>query len=63
VVICTEVAERTLNTWRILLRSNFQVAIVSLSFFAWKCRETTFRLPRSTMLLRISATALRLRAR
>jgi len=63
VVICTEAVERTLNTWRILSRSNLQVAIVSLSFFAWKCRETMSRLPRSTMPLRISATALRLGAR
>ena len=53
------VTERTSKTWRILLRSNLQVAIVSLSFFAWNARETAFRLPRrSTMFFWISAKAL-----
>ena len=29
-----ELTERTLKTWSALLRSNFQAAIISLSFFA-----------------------------
>ena len=57
-----KVKERTLKTWRILLRSSLQVAIVSLSFFAWKSREAAFRLPRLTMFFWISATVLPLRA-
>ena len=53
--------ERTLNIWRIPLRPNFQAAMVSLSFFAWKSRETEF-LPLFLMtLLWIPATVLRLR--
>ena len=39
----TQVMERTLKIWRILLRSNFQAAIVSLSLFEWKTRESRFR--------------------
>ena len=58
-----EVMERTLKMWRILLRSNLQAAIASLSFFEWKIREIAFRLPPLTTPLRISATALRLRDR
>jgi len=33
---------RTLKIWRILLRSNFQATMVSLSFLAWKSREAKF---------------------
>ena len=51
--------ERTLNTRRILLRSTLQVAIVSLSFFAWKIRVTMFRLPCLMTFRWISATVLR----
>jgi hypothetical protein len=54
--------ELTLKTRRILLRSDFQVAITSLSFFACKSRETTFRLPFLTIPLWISANLLRPRA-
>ena len=53
-----EVMERTLKMWRILLRSNLQAAIASLSFFEWKIREIAFRLPPLTTPLWISATAL-----
>jgi len=41
------------------LRSNLQAAICSLSFFAWRRREISFRLPCLMSLLWISATALR----
>jgi len=51
--------ERTLKTSRILVRSDFQAVIFSLSFFAWRCRETTFRLPCLTIPVWIAATALR----
>ena len=50
----------TLNTRRILFRSALQPAIIWLSFFAWKAREIPFCLLRSTTLLRMSATVLRL---
>ena len=42
----TKVAGPTLKTWRILLRSNSQATIASLSSFEWKSREAVFRLPR-----------------
>ena len=35
--------ERTLKTWRILSRSDFQAEIASWSSFAWKSLETAFR--------------------
>jgi hypothetical protein len=50
--------ELTLKTRRILMRSDFQVAIASLSFFACKSRETIFRLPFLTTPLWISANLL-----
>ena len=40
------------------MRSNLQAAILSLSFFAWRCRETTFRPPCLMILLWIAPTAL-----
>lgn len=43
------------------MRSCLQVAIASLSFFAWNTREAACRLPRLTTFLWISATVLRLR--
>jgi len=52
---------RTLKIWRILLRSTFQVAMVSLSFFAWKSRKAEFLPLCSMTFLWISATVLRLR--
>ena len=57
----TKVTEPTLKTWRILLRSNPQAAIASLSSFEWKSRENVFRLPRLITFFWISATVLRLR--
>ena len=57
-----EVTKHTLKTWRILLRSDLQAAIVPWSFFAWKAREIAFRLPPLTTPLWISATALRPKA-
>ena len=52
----------TLKTRRILLMSDFQAAIVSLSFFAWRSRKAAF-LPLCLMiLLWISATVLRPRS-
>jgi hypothetical protein len=54
--------ELTLKTRRILLRSDFQPMIVSLSFFAWRSRETTFCLPFLMISLWISANVLRPRA-
>lgn len=54
----TEVTGRTLKTWRILLSSNFQAVIASLSFFAWISREAGL-LPLCLMtFLWISATVL-----
>jgi hypothetical protein len=53
--------ERTLKTRRILLRSNFQPAIVSLSLFAWKRRETAFCLPFLMSFLWISVNVLQSR--
>ena len=53
-----KLAERTVKTWRTLLRSNFHEAIVSLSLFAWTSREGKLRPPFSTTLSRISATVL-----
>ena len=44
---------------RILLRSNFQLAIVSLSFFARRSRETGFRLPLLVIFTSISVSMLR----
>ena len=41
------------------MRSNLQAAIRSLSFFACRCREITFRLPCFVILPRISSIALR----
>jgi len=54
----TKTTERTLNTRRILLRSDLQPAIVSLSLVAWKNRESTFRLLCLMVFLWISATIL-----
>jgi len=54
----TEAIKRTLKILRILTRSNFQAAILSLSFFACRCREITFRFRRSMIFVSISATAL-----
>ena len=54
----TDVTGRTLKIWRVWLRSDFQAAIVSLSFFACKSRETLFRLLCLITLLWISATVL-----
>ena len=42
---------RTLKISRMSSRPNLQAAIVSLFFFAWKCRETAFRLPHLTNFL------------
>ena len=52
---------RTLKTWSNLLRSNFQAAIISLSFLACKSREVIFRSPFLTIFLWISAMVLGLR--
>ena len=57
----TKAMERTLKTCRILLRSDFQAPIFSLSPVAWKTRETAFRLPCLMTFLWISATVLRSR--
>jgi len=57
-----DATKHTLKTWRILLRSNFQAAIVSLSFFACTSRETAFRPLRLMTFLWIPATVLRSRA-
>ena len=57
-----ETTERTLKTWRILLRSIFQAAIVSLLSLAWTSRETTFRPLCFVTFLLISSTVLRSRA-
>ena len=57
----SKMTERTLKTWRILPSSNFQPAIVSLSFFARRSRETTFRLLCLLTFLWISPTVLRSR--
>ena len=54
--------ERTLKTRRILLRSDFQPAIISLSLFAWKSRETAFCLPFLMSFLWIPANMLQSRA-
>jgi len=56
----TETMKRTLKTLSILLRSVFQAAIFSLSFFAWRCRKNTFRLLCLITFSWIAATALRL---
>ena len=55
----TKPTGRTLKTWRILTRSDLQAAILSLSFFAWRCRKIIFRLPCLIIFPWISATALR----
>jgi len=55
----TIMTERTVKTWRILLRSNFQAAITSLSFFAFESRDSRFRLHFSMIFSRIPATVLR----
>ena len=55
----TKTTKRTLNTRKILLRSDLQPAIVSLSLAAWKNRVTTFRSPCLMVFLRISATTLK----
>ena len=57
----TEGIERTLKTWRILTRSCFQPAILSLLLFERINRVAAFRLPCLTTFLWISATVLRLR--
>jgi hypothetical protein len=54
--------ELTLKTRRILPRSDFQVAMVSLSFFACKSRETAFRFPNLMIFPWISASVLPPRA-
>ena len=41
------------------MSSNLQAAILSLSSFAWRCRETKYRLPCLTILVWIVATALK----
>ena len=48
----------TPKTWRILSRSNLQVVIVSLSFFAWNRRETPLRSPHLANFHWISTTVL-----
>lgn len=53
-------AERTLKVWRVLTRSRFQPAIAALSSFAWKSRETGFRLPFWATFLWISVTVLQM---
>ena len=55
----TRTTERTLNTRRILLRSDLQAEIASLPLLAWKSRESTFRLPCLMTFLWISVTALK----
>jgi len=57
-----ERAERTLKTWRILLRSDFQATIFSLSSLARKSRETALRPLCLMTFFCISATVLRMRA-
>jgi len=52
--------ERTLKMPRILLRSDIQVVIFSLSLFAWKSRQTAFHLRRLTISFRTSPRTLRL---
>ena len=58
----TTTTERTLKTRRILLRSDFHPAIISLSLFAWKSREAAFCLPFLMIFLCISAKVLQSRA-
>ena len=58
----TEMKKLTLKTWRILFRSNFQVAIVCLSSFACASRDSGLRPPFSAMFSWIPATVLRSRA-
>ena len=58
VIAAQRMIERTLKARGILLRSALQVAIVSLSFFGWKIRDTALRLPCLTTFRWISATVL-----
>jgi len=51
--------EHTMKTRRILLRFNLQVAMVSLSFLAWKIREALCRLLFLMIFICISAIVLR----
>ena len=53
-----ERTEHTLKTMRILLSSDFQVVMVSLSFRAWKSREAALRPLCLVTLFCISATVL-----
>lgn len=53
----TESIERTLKTWRTLVRSRLQVAIASLSLFERKSGEAAFRLL-CLMIFWIAATVL-----
>ena len=58
-----ELSEHTLNIWRVLLKSCFHPAIVSLSTFAWSSRDAAFRLPILIILFWMVPTVLRLRPR
>jgi len=53
-----ERTEHTLKTTRILLSSDFQAAMISLSFLAWKSREVALRPLCSMTLFCISAMVL-----
>jgi len=57
-----ERTEHTLKMMRILLSSDFQAAMVSLSFLAWKSREAGLRPLCLMTLFCISATVLGSRA-
>jgi len=57
-----ERTEHTLKMMRILLSSDFQAAMVSLSFLAWKSREAALRLLCLMTLFCISTTVLGSRA-
>ena len=57
-----EGTEHTLKMTRILLSSDFQAAMVSLSFLAWKSREAALRPLCLMTLFCISATVLGPRA-
>jgi len=53
-----EGTEHTLKTTRILLSSDFQAAMISLSFLAWKSREAALQPLCLMTLFCISATVL-----
>jgi hypothetical protein len=57
----SQLSEHTWKILRNLSRFRPQAAISSLSLLAWRAREIGFRLPRTAILLWISATVLRLR--